>query len=391
MSPPSTHISNTSIFGDFINMSWNPTEPFNELPSFPSVEELETSRVLKQCIRSRTALAELNQSAEFLPNKELLINIMPLLEARASSEIENIVTTSDALFRSAVMEKSPDPATKEALSYRQSLYAGYLSIQDRPITTATAEEICSTIKQQEMHVRKVPGTTLKNGHSGETIYTPPAGEHIIRDHLTTWENFIHQQSELDPLVIMAAAHYQFEAIHPFTDGNGRTGRVINILLLVSQGLLKSPILYLSRGIIRRRSEYYQKLIQVTKDQAWEEWILYMLEVIEESARWTFQKIHDIRVLHEKTKEEIKEKHSNIYSSELVDVLFNQPYCRIHDLVEAGIAKRQAASTYLKQLVSTGMLSEEKVGREKIFIHHRFLALLLDESDSLSGNDNHHVS
>jgi len=363
-------------------MSWNPKEPFNDLPSFPPIEELETRRVLKQCIRSRTALAELNQSADFLPNKELLINIMPLLEARASSEIENIVTTSDALFRSAAMEKkSLDPATKEALSYRQSLYRGYQSIQDRPLSTASAEEICSTIKQQEMTVRKVPGTTLKNGNSGETIYTPPAGEHIIRDHLTVWENFIHQQSDLDPLVIMAVAHYQFEAIHPFTDGNGRTGRVINILLLVSQGLLKSPILYLSRGIIRRKSEYYQKLIQVTKDQAWEEWILYMLEVIEESAQWTFQKIHDIRILHEKTKEEIREKHSNIYSAELVDILFNQPYCRIQDLVEAGVAKRQAASTYLKQLVSSGLLTEEKIGREKLFIHQRFLALLLDESDS----------
>ena len=380
MSLPSTHLPDTSTFCDFLNMSWNPSEPFNDLPPIPSAEELETPRVLKQCIRSRTALAELNQSAEFLPNKELLINIMPLLEARASSEIENIVTTSDALFRGAVMEKSPDPATKEALSYRQSLYAGYLSIQDRPMSTATAEEICSTIKQQEMHVRKVPGTTLKDGHSGETIYTPPAGEHIIRDHLSIWENFIHQQSDLDPLVIMAAAHYQFEAIHPFTDGNGRTGRVINILLLVAQGLLKSPILYLSRGIIRRKSEYYQKLIRVTKDQAWEEWVLYMLEIIEESARWTFQKIHDIRVLLETTKEEIREKHSNIYSAELVDVLFNQPYCRIHDLVEVGVAKRQAASTYLKQLTSSGLLTEEKIGREKLFIHQRFLALLLDESD-----------
>ena len=363
-------------------MSWNPKEPFNTLPPFPSAEKLETQAILKQCISSRTALAELNQSADFLPNKELLINIMPLLEARASSEIENIVTTSDTLFRSAALEnKTLDPATKEALSYRQSLYRGFQSIQERPLSTATAEEICSTIKQQEMHIRKVPGTTLKNGETGDTIYTPPAGEHIIREKLTVWENFIHQQSDLDPLVIMAAAHYQFEAIHPFTDGNGRTGRVINILLLVNMELLKSPILYLSRGIIRRKSEYYQKLIEVTQNQSWEEWILYMLEIIEESARWTFQKINDIRQLQEEVKENIRENHSNIYSSELVDVLFNQPYCRISDLVKAGVAKRQAASTYLKQLVSSGILLEEKIGRDKLFIHDRFLKLLLNDANT----------
>jgi len=363
-------------------MSWNPSTPYNTLPSLPPDTELETPRVLKQCIRSRTALAELNQAADFLPNKELLINIMPLLEARASSEIENIVTTTDRLFRSSTLEKeNSDPATKEALNYRKALYAGYSSIQERPLSTNTAEEICSVIKQKEMRIRQVPGTTLRNDRTGETIYTPPVGEHVIREKLSNWEKFIHQQSDLDPLVIMAAAHYQFEAIHPFTDGNGRTGRVINLLMLVSLGLLKSPILYHSRGIIRRKTEYYQNLIGITRQEAWETWILYMLEVIEESALWTYQKIESIRHLRRETKNLLKEQHPNIYSAELLDVLFNQPYCRIPDLVEAGIAKRQAASTYLKQLVKGGLLGEEKVGREKLFIHHKFLELLLDESEN----------
>ena len=362
-------------------MSWNPEQPYNELPLLPPGIMLETPRVLKQCIRSRTALEKVNQAANFLPNKELLINIMPLLEARASSEIENIVTTTDRLFRSSILKKEvTDPATKEALSYRRALQVGFQSIKERPLGVNTAEKICSVIKQKEMSVRQVPGTTLLNESTRKTIYSPPVGEHLIREKLANWAQFIHEHGDLDPLVVMAVSHYQFEAIHPFTDGNGRTGRVINLLQLITSGLLKSPILYHSRGIIRRKDEYYQNLIQVTSSEKWETWILYMLEVIEESALWTFAKIEAIRDLRRETKATLRKDHANIYSAELLDTLFKQPYCRIADLIEAGIAKRQAASTYLKQLVATGLLSEEKVGREKLFIHHRFLNLLLDESD-----------
>lgn len=380
----STYSLDTSIKLDFINMFWNPNQPYDALPPLPPHVELETPRVLKQCIRSRTALEQVNQSADFLPNKELLINIMPLLEARASSEIENIVTTTDRLFRSSVAEKQAiDLATKEALSYRKALNAGFESIKHRPLCTNTAEEICSTIKQTEMHLRMVPGTTLRNDRTGDTIYTPPVGEHVIRKKLSNWEKFIHHPGDLDPLVVMAAAHYQFEANHPFTDGNGRTGRIINLLLLISLGLLKSPILYHSRGIIRRKDEYYSNLLNVTHSdsaESWETWILYMLEVIEESALWTYHKINSIRKMRRETKTWLKKNHANIYSAELLVVLFNQPYCRIADVVEGGIAKRQAASTYLKQLVDSGLLIEEKVGREKLFIHQKLLMLLLDESD-----------
>ena len=359
-------------------MKCNPRLPYNELPTLPPKQELETVRVLKQCIRSRTQLAELEQAANFLPNKSLLINVLPLLEAQASSEIENIVTTTDRLFRSSLLNQSPDAATKEALNYRAALYQGYQSLADRPICTATAERVCSVIKSRSMTIRKEAGTALGSTISGDTIYTPPVGESVIREMLANWENFINQTTELDPLVVMAVAHYQFEAIHPFSDGNGRAGRVLNLLYLVQAGILSSPILYHSRGIIRRKDDYYDLLRTVTFDQDWEAWILFILEVIEESAEWTNQKIRSIREYREEVKRDLKIKVPKIYSNELLDVLFEQPYCQIADLVSAGIAKRQSASVYLKKLVEIGLLTEERVGRSALFIHENYRNLLLSE-------------
>ena len=359
-------------------MKCNPRLPYNELPTLPPKQELETVRVLKQCIRSRTQLAELEQAANFLPNKSLLINVLPLLEAQASSEIENIVTTTDRLFRSSLLDQSPDAATKEALNYRAALHQGYQSLTERPICTATAERVCSVIKSRSMTIRKEAGTALGSTISGDTIYTPPVGESVIREMLANWENFINQTTELDPLVVMAVAHYQFEAIHPFSDGNGRAGRVLNLLYLVQAGILSSPILYHSRGIIRRKDDYYDLLRTVTFDQDWEAWILFILEVIEESAEWTNQKIRSIREYREEVREELKIKVPKIYSNELLDVLFEQPYCQIADLVSAGIAKRQSASVYLKKLVEIGLLAEERVGRSALFIHENYRNLLLSE-------------
>ena len=359
-------------------MKCNPRLPYNELPTLPPKQELETVRVLKQCIRSRTQLAELEQAANFLPNKSLLINVLPLLEAQASSEIENIVTTTDRLFRSSLLNQSPDAATKEALNYRAALYQSYQSLADRPICTATAERVCSVIKSRSMTIRKEAGTALGSTISGDTIYTPPVGESVIREKLANWENFINQTTELDPLVVMAVAHYQFEAIHPFSDGNGRAGRVLNLLYLVQAGILSSPILYHSRGIIRRKDDYYDLLRTVTFDQDWEAWILFILEVIEESAEWTNQKIRSIREYREEVKRDLKIKVPKIYSNELLDVLFEQPYCQIADLVSAGIAKRQSASVYLKKLVEIGLLTEERVGRSALFIHENYRNLLLSE-------------
>ena len=362
-------------------MTWNPAQAYNDLPPLPPAKELETVRVLKQCIKSRTALANLNQAAGFLPNRSLLINILPLLEAKASSEIENIVTTTDSLFKSSLTGTTFDPATKEAMNYRHALYAGYRSLETTPLCTNTAEQICSEIKHCEMKIRQVPGTTLRNDLTGETIYTPPVGEDLLHEKLANWERFIHDtDSDLDPLVVMAVSHYQFEAIHPFTDGNGRTGRIINLLYLISAGLLDTPILYHSRSIIKRKAEYYKNLNRVTSAGDWQSWILYILETVEDAALWTNHKISEIRNLKRSTKAWLKENASKIYSAELLDVLFSQPYCRIQDLVDAGVAKRQAASTYLHSLIELGILEEEKVGREKLFVHKNFLALLLNESD-----------
>src|SRR3990167_7313448 len=229
---------------------WQPHRPYNDLPRLPPTAELETKPVLKECVTARAALAELKQAAELIPNPAMLINTLPLLEARASSEIENIVTTADQLFRHLQADAGADPATKEALRYRRALLEGVQALKTRPLTTRTAEWICTQIKGVEMSMRKVPGTALANDATGAVVYTPPQGEARIRDLLANWERFLHEEETLDPLVRMAAAHYQFEAIHPFTDGNGRTGRVVNLLYLVEQGLLSLQVLYLSRYIVQ---------------------------------------------------------------------------------------------------------------------------------------------
>lgn len=202
---------------------WRPELPFNDLPPLPPAVELETKAILKQCIGARAAVAELKQAAELIPNQSVLINTLPLLEAQASSEIENIVTTTDQLFQFREDDGNTDAATKEALRYSQALLEGYRLMQQRPLTTRTAEEICSRIKGTQMHIRRVPGTALARGQSGDIIYTPPVGEDLLRTLLANWERFLHEATDIDPLIRMAVAHYQFEAIHPFTDGNGRTG------------------------------------------------------------------------------------------------------------------------------------------------------------------------
>lgn len=360
---------------------WQPNRPYNDLPHLPSAVELETTPVLKQCITARAALAELKQAAELLPNPAMLINTLPLLEAQASSEIENIVTTADKLFQHLQVDAGADPATREALRYRHALLEGFNALETRPLTTRTAEMICTEIKGVEMRVRKVPGTALANHATGEVVYTPPEGEAHIRDLLANWERFLHEEEAIDPLVRMAAAHYQFEAIHPFTDGNGRTGRVLNSLFLVEQGLLPLPILYLSRYIIANKADYYRLLLAVTREDAWEPWLLYMLCAVEDTATWTTAKIGSIRTLATHTTEHVRRQLPKIYSRELVDIVFEQPYCRIANLVEAGIAERQAASRYLKALASVGVLREQSFGREKLFVHPKLMALLARDDNS----------
>ena len=215
--------------------------------------------------------------------------------------------------------------------------------------------------------------------TGEIIYTPPVGEALLRDKLANWERFIHDARDIDPLIRMAVAHYQFEAIHPFTDGNGRTGRVLNLLMLVEQDLLDQPVLYLSRYIIERKADYYRLLLEVTRDGAWTEWVAYMLDAVADTARWTSAKIDAIRRLHEDACEWVRAQRPKVYTRELVDVLFSQPYCRIHNVVEAGIAKRETAARYLRELVDIGVLQEQRMGKEKLFLHPAYLRLLSDNT------------
>lgn len=353
----------------------DPRQPYNDLPPLPPAVELETRDLLKACIEAHKALASLRQATGHLPNPAVLINTIPILEAQASSEIENIVTTTDELFRYADHFDAANPAIREALRYRSALHEGFQSLRLRPLSTSTAEVVCSRIKSLQMKVRRVPGTALANQHTGEVIYTPPVGEALLREKLANWERFIHESTDIDPLIRMAVAHYQFEAIHPFTDGNGRTGRVLNLLMLVEQDLLDQPVLYLSRYIIERKADYYRLLLSVTRDGAWVEWVAYMLDAVADTARWTGAKIDAIRQLHDHACEWVRARRPKLYSRELVDVIFNQPYCRIQNVVDAGIAQRETAARYLRELVEIGVLQEQRMGKEKLFVHPAYLRLL----------------
>lgn len=383
MSITSTYTSDVSIESKNANMSsihWQPNQPYLELPSLPPQADIESKAILKQCITARAALAELKQAAELIPNQAVLINTLPLLEAGASSEIENIVTTTDKLFQHLRNEGQADPATKEALRYSRALFEGYEALNQHPLNTRTIEDICTQIKGIQMNVRRTPGTALANDKTGEVIYTPPVGEDVLRTMLANWEQFLHNAVEIDPLIRMAVAHYQFEAIHPFTDGNGRTGRIVNSLFLIHEGLLTLPILYLSRYIIQNKADYYKLLLQVTREQDWESWIQYILKGVEETAIWTTAKISAMKALNEHTVEFVRQKLPKVYSYELVNLIFELPYCRIGSLVDAGIAKRQAASVYLKQLVEIGVLVEAPVTKEKLFIHPKLMQLLTKDSN-----------
>jgi Fic family protein len=363
--------------------AWRPDVPYNDLPLLPPAVELETRAVLKRCITARAALAELKQAGALIPNQSVLINTLPLLEAQASSEIENIVTTTDRLFQFQNTGERADPATREALRHSSAVLEGYHALKTHPLSTRTAEQVCTRIKGVEMQVRRIPGTTLTSHKTGAVIYTPPVGEDLLRRKLANWERYLHEAREADPLIRMAVGHYQFEAIHPFTDGNGRTGRVLNSLFLIQENLLTLPILYLSRYIIARKTDYYRLLLDVTRERAWEPWLIYLLKGVEETAQWTTAKIAAIRALQLATVGHVKKAAPKTYSHELVDLIFELPYCRIQNLTDRGIAGRQAASRYLKQLAAIGVLNEVTVGREKLFIHPKLMHLLTRDSNRLA--------
>ena len=361
-------------------MTFDPRQPYNDLPNLPPAAETETKAILRCCIAARAALAELRVSGQLIPNQAMLINSIPMLEAQASSEIENIVTTADRLFRYANHAAGQaDPATRETLRYRTALHRGFEMLRQRPLSTAIAVEVCRAIKGVELDIRKTPGTALIHEATGEVVYTPPEGEDLLRNKLANWERYIHAIEAIDPLIRLAVMHYQFEAIHPFVDGNGRTGRVLNLLYLVDKGLLDIPVLYLSRHIIRNKALYYQYLLEVTAQQAWENWILFILEAVRTTAEWTSAKVHAIRKLLDETAAAIRQRIPKIYSRELTELIFVNPYCRIIDVVEADIVKRQTAAVYLKALAAENVLEEIKAGRENLYINLPLLALLSEQA------------
>lgn len=360
-------------------MSFHRDKPFNDLPPLPPQVELETRAVLKQLIRARTALADLKGAGSLIPNQSILLQTLGVQEARLSSEIENVVTTSDQLYRALADDpRSADAATKEVLYYNDALRFGFESIrnQGRLLTTRLFEEMVGIIKRTDAGVRRVPGTKLATP-TGDIIYTPPEGESRLRDLLGNLETFLYAEDELDPLVRMAVMHYQFEAIHPFTDGNGRTGRILNILFLVERGLLDTPVLYLSRFILERKTEYYRGLRNVTESGQWEPWILYMLEAVENTARHTEGRIRAIQSLLEHWIDLVRRDLPSVYSRELLELVFRHPYAKIRFVEDAGIATRQTASKYLQLLVEIGLLRAVKSGREVYFLNEPLLQALVE--------------
>ncbi len=356
-------------------MTWRCDKPYNELLPPPAADELETKDVLRAAIGASAALAQLDQAVVSIPNPTVLINSIPLLEAQASSEIENIVTTTDELFRHIGEDTSAaDPATRETLRYRTALHRGFRLTNERGLTASTAAAVCSIIKAREMKVRAMPGTRIANPNTNEVIYSPPEGRDLIEGKLSEWEKFVHTD-EVNPLVRMAAAHYQFEAIHPFSDGNGRTGRILNVLMLVEAGLLRMPVLYLSRYIIDTKNDYYRLLLAVTATGAWEEWILYVLRGIEKTSRMTLRKIDAIRDLQDDFGQRSRTISKGTAHSEFQSVLFEQPYCRINTVVERCDVSRPTATSWLSSLADAGLLQDLKVGRDRLFINREFLNLL----------------
>lgn len=348
-------------------MTFNRDQPYNDLPDLPPTGELETKSVMRKTTAAARALAELKGSGEVLPDQVVLINSLVLQEARVSSEIENIVTTNDQLYRAMEYDPTASPEAKEVIRYREALLSGYNLVLTRPLSTNLFIEVATIIRKVEAQIRRIPGTRIGTP-SGRVIYTPPEGETIIRDKLASLEQFIHSNEDLDPLVKLALMHYQFEAIHPFTDGNGRTGRILNILFLIHAGLLERPILYLSGYIIQNKDRYYEGLRRVTEEGAWEDWILYILDAVETTARDTRQKIWMIRRLIDSAVEVVQKNARGIYSRELIDEIFRRPYCKIGFVMESCGVTRQTASIYLQKLESLGLMKSMKAGREVYYVN-----------------------
>lgn len=353
-------------------------QPYNILPPLPPRADLETPGILKAAIVANRSLAELKGKAEGLPNPAILVNSVVAQEAKASSEIENVVTTNDKLFIAlSADDQKTDPQTKEVLRYRQALWEGFNYLKKGAFDVALFTRLMQVIKETESGIRDDTGTVIANPNTRKIIYWPPEGRELIGDLLENLATYAQADDGTDPLIKMAVIHYQFEAIHPFEDGNGRTGRILNILYLIRQQLLHQPVLYLSDYIISRKPDYYRLLREVTEKEAWEPWIIFMLKAVQLTAEQTMQRIEAIRKLLDETLEEARVKlPGRVYSKELIELLFEQPYCKVKFLVDRGLAKRQTAADYLKELESAGFLKSKQVGRENLYLNTRLYDLLI---------------
>lgn len=348
---------------------------------FDHMEALETRAVLKKAAHANRYLAELKGVVSSIPNEIILINTLSLQEAKHSSAIENIITTHDDLFKAELELEEQNLATKEVQNYTQALKYGIDIIRQNKIIRITdILAIQETLEKNKAGFRKLPGTSLKNS-LGATVYTPPQHPDEIESLMDNLVNFINDDSlaDLDPLVKMAIIHHQFESIHPFYDGNGRTGRILNILYLVAQGLLDLPVLYLSHYLIHHKADYYHYIQQVRDNNDWENWLLYMLDGIEQTAIATIELIQAIKTLMQSFKDTIQSQKPKIYQRELLNNLFNHPYTKIEFIMQDLDVTRKTAAKYLDELVEIGLLDKHKIGRNVYFINQQLFDLFIHRS------------
>ena len=358
-------------------MAYHSEKPFNDLPSLPPKAEIETVEILKKTILASRALSELKGAITNLPNPTLFIDTIYLQEAQASSAIENIITTQDELFKASIADKKIESfATKEVIHYKDALWYGFQELNKQEVlNTNLFISIMQIIKENQSGIRNTPGTKLTNPATGEIIYTPPEGEDIIREKLKDLENFIHSEDDIDPLIKLALTHYQFEAIHPFIDGNGRTGRIIILLYLKLTGLLDLPALYMSEYIITHKQDYYLSLRRVTEKGDWKSWILYMLDMVEDTATKGRKQIASIQRLMTTMSEKIQKELPKLYSKDLMEVLFKLPYTKRIFLEQAGLGNLKTAGSYLNELEKSGILKSEIVGKEKLYLNTELMQIL----------------
>lgn len=347
----------------------------------PPQADIETKAVLKQLSAAHRLLALLNGRSATIPNESILINTLALQEAKDSSAIENIITTHDDLYKAQLFEDYfNNAAAKEVSQYAEALKFGFALVRERKlITNNTIIRVQGLLEGNDAGYRSVPGTTLKNESTGETVYTPPQTRAEIETLMQNLVDFMNDSamSDVDPLVKMALIHHQFETIHPFYDGNGRTGRILNILYLVQQELLELPILYLSRYIIRTKADYYRELQAVRDTGIWEPWILYMLKGIEETASETVSLISAIRKMMQQYKNRMRDGLPRIYSQDLLNNLFRHPYTKIEFMMSELGVSRPTATTYLDSLCDHGLLHKVKLGRSNYYINRDLFQLLRD--------------